>query len=106
MKLVTLNKTSERRQPGLDLHDLNLSMSPMRKTLFPINVWAYQGNAWRLFNFCESINDALQCAKKLPFTPVVLSAHGALPFNEEMVSEQEFGELTGEEFPQGLAFSE
>ena len=50
---------------------LGLKESPMRQPLYPINVWAFQANAWRLFNFCESLHEALDCAKKLPYTPVV-----------------------------------
>ena len=64
----------------------------MRQPLYPINVWAYQANAWRLFNFCESLHEALDCAKKLPYTPVVLSTK-----RDQLLSENEFGELSNEE---------
>jgi hypothetical protein len=69
----------------------------VKPPLYPINVWAYQANAWRLFNFCESVHEALDCAKKLPYTPVVLSTKRDLPFHEQFLSEHEFGELTREE---------
>ena len=68
----------------------------MRKPLYPINVWAYQANAWRLFTFCQNIYEALICAKKLPFTPVVLSSRRELSFVEDQLSEREFGELASE----------
>ena len=70
---------------------------PVRQPLYPINVWAYQANAWRLFNFCESLHEALDCAKKLPYTPVVLSTKRDLPFHDQFLSENEFGDLTNEE---------
>ena len=70
---------------------------PVKQSLYPINVWAYQANAWRLFNFCESLHEALDCAKKLPYTPVVLSTKRDLPFHEQFLSENEFGDLTREE---------
>jgi hypothetical protein len=46
----------------------------VKRPLYPINVWAYQVNAWRLFNFCESLHETLDCAKKLPYTTVVRRA--------------------------------
>ena len=70
---------------------------PVKQSPYPINVWAYQANAWRLFNFCESLHEALDCAKKLPYTPVVLSTKRDLPFHEQFLSENEFGDLTREE---------
>jgi len=76
---------------------LGLKESPVKQPLYPINVWAYQANAWRLFNFCESLHEALDCAKKLPYTPVVLSTKRDLPFHEQFLSENEFGDLTREE---------
>jgi len=69
----------------------------VRQSLYPINVWAYQANAWRLFNFCESLRDALDCAKRLPYTPVVLSTNHDLPFHEQFLSENEFGDPSREE---------
>jgi hypothetical protein len=51
----------------------------------------------RLFNFCSSIDEALDCAKKLPYTPVVLSTKRDLPFIEESVSQSAFGEPTRDE---------
>ena len=69
----------------------------MRQPLYPINVWAYQANAWRLFNFCESLHEPLDCAKKIPYTPVVLSTKRDLPFHDQLLSENEFGELSNEE---------
>ena len=71
---------------------LSLKELPVKQPLYPINVWAYQANAWRLFNFCESVRDALDCARKLPYTPVVLSTKRDLPFHEQFLSESEFGD--------------
>lgn len=51
----------------------------MRRPLYPINVWAYQANAGRLISLCESISEALDCAKKLHYTPVVLSTKKICP---------------------------
>src|SRR5688572_27936054 len=76
---------------------LGLKEFSVKQPLYPINVWAYQANAWRLFNFCESLHEALDCAKKLPYTPVVLSTKRDLPFHEQFLSENEFGDLTREE---------
>ena len=86
-----------RTTPQLASSSLGLKESPMRQPLYPINVWAYQANAWRLFNFCESLHEALDCAKKLPYTPVVLSTKRDLPFHDQLLSENEFGELSNEE---------
>ena len=77
--------------------ELGLRESLVKQPLYPINVWAYQANAWRLFNFCESLHEALDCAKKLPYTPVVLSTKKDLPFDEQFLSENDFGDLTREE---------
>jgi hypothetical protein len=63
----------------------------MRKSLFPISVWAYRGKTLQLFNFCQSVKEALSCAKKLPFTPLVLCTQQDLPFLEEFISKEEFG---------------
>jgi hypothetical protein len=68
-------------------------LSLSKKSLYPITVWAYQGNRFNLFNFCESLIEALDWANKLPFTPTVLSSNLDLPFGEEMLSPQEFGEV-------------
>ena len=63
----------------------------MRKKLFPISVWAYRGKTLQLFTFCQSVKEALSCAKKLPFTPIVLCTQQDLPFPEEFISKEEFG---------------
>jgi hypothetical protein len=67
-------------------------MIDMKKSLYPITVWACRGNSLSLFNFCESLMEAVDWAKRPPFTPTVLSASRGLPFSEEMLSPQEFGE--------------
>jgi hypothetical protein len=82
---------------SIGIQQLGLKEFSVKPPLYPINVWAYQANAWRLFNFCESLHEALDCAKKLPYTPVVLSTKRDLPFHEQLLSENEFGELTREE---------
>jgi hypothetical protein len=68
-------------------------LSLSKKSLYPITVWVYQGSRFSLFNFCESLIEALDWANKLPFTPIVLSSNLDLPFGEEMLSPQEFGEV-------------
>jgi hypothetical protein len=63
----------------------------MKKRLFPISVWAYRSKSLQLFNFCQSVKEALNCAKKLPFTPIVLCTQQDLPFLEDLISREEFG---------------
>jgi hypothetical protein len=45
-----------------------------------------------LLTFCRSVDEAVEYAKCLPFTPIVLSSEGYLPFQEEHISEESFGE--------------
>ena len=69
----------------------------MREPLFPISVWAYHNRSISLLTFCQSVDEAVEYAKHLPFTPVVLSTKDDLPFEVERVSEGVFGDamLTG-----------
>ncbi len=64
----------------------------MRKQLFPVSVWAYHGNTMSLLTFCQSVDEAVEYAKHLPFTPVVLSSEKDLPFEAKHISEGVFGE--------------
>jgi hypothetical protein len=67
----------------------------MRRPLFPITLWAWQRDTLHLLNYFSSLAEALLYAKKLPFTPLVLSTGIDLPFDETRLSANEFGEVPG-----------
>jgi len=64
----------------------------MREPLFPIGVWAYHNRTISLLTFCQSVDEAVEYAKHLPFTPIVLSSMADLPFKAEHISEGVFGD--------------
>jgi len=66
----------------------------MREPLFPVSVWAYHNRSISLLTFCHSVDEAVEYAKHLPFTPVVLSTKADLPFEADHVSEGVFGDAT------------
>ncbi|MEW5977548.1 MAG: hypothetical protein AB1898_17280 [Acidobacteriota bacterium] len=63
-----------------------------KKRLYPIQLWALHERRWHLFNFYESISEALESAKNLPSTPLVLSTNCDLPFLEDCLAAVEFSE--------------
>jgi hypothetical protein len=64
----------------------------MRKTIFPITIWALKRESIYLLNFCSSLAEAILYAKRFPFTPLVFAQTGEVPFEEGHISPLEYGE--------------
>ncbi len=64
----------------------------MRKTIFPITIWAQKREPIYLPSFCSSLTEAILYAKRFPFTPLVFAQTGEVPFEEGHISPLEYGE--------------